>query len=1105
MAEFQAATAPYAFSDGLLVDLLAVSLTGVNLLRPLHGPTGKVEDFAVDYLNPAGQRMTGLPEQPGGTILTRFPHTAATGIFDYLCRVYETGVADTYETNYQADGLDNYFHLAARRSGELLVVSFTDTASHSRTPVEQALREAQAAEKAARADADAQRQRFYEVLMALPAQIATYHGPDYQYVFANARYQRYFSGRALLGHSIREVMPEAGEHGVFAAMDYVYQTGEPYHAPEQEVWLEFDTTGHREQVFLNLFFYPLRDSQGRVDGLLDFTFDVTEQVLARRQVQQLNEELEARVAARTAELQAALLTTEQQREQLRRQQDQLRQILGQVPAAIAALEGADHRYRFCNDAYQAFTGGRAQTGLPMAQVLPEVAEQGFLHLLNQVYATGQASVGTEAQVQLLDADGQRRSHYIDFIYQPLQAGPNQPAGVLAFIVDVTEKVRARQQNETLQAELLAAARRQAHEREAFYQVFEQTPAIVALLRSPSHRYEYVNPAYQAFFPGRQLVGQDLAVAVPELVEMGFGALMDQVYQTGETYSGTEVSLVMPPTRDSPSRPQYFNFTYQAYCEEGKIAGVSVFAYDVTEQVETRRTQEVERQRLLRLFEEAPAGICILAGPELVFEFVNPGCQRLVPYRTLVGLSLMEALPELAGTDVLAWLRQVYDTGQTHSEQDTLIRLAPSPGAPLEDRYFSSVYQPRLNEQSQVDGVLAFVFEVTEQVRARQASEASARQLRLITDALPVLIGYLDSERRYRYANEAYRSWFNQDPALLLGRLVREVIGEKAYAASEGYMARALAGERLDFEAQMPYRAGFTKYIRTSYVPDVQNGTVAGFYTLVSDITEQVEARQQVDGLNQELAVINEELAATNEELLESNTQLTRTNIDLDNFIYTASHDLKAPISNIEGLLLALAHELPPAALVGDVPEMLRLMQNATERFKRTIAYLTDVSKLQKEHAQPATQVPLAALVEEVRLDLLPLVQQTQAHLTFDVPAAVRLPFSEKNLRSVVYNLLSNALKYRHPDRAPHVQLSYFRQERFHVLRVQDNGLGVDLNQGSAKLFGMFQRLHTHVEGSGIGLYMVKKIVENSGGRIDVTSQLEKGTTFTVFFPVHPVS
>ena len=117
-----------------------------------------------------------------------------------------------------------------------------------------------------------------------------------------------------------------------------------------------------------------------------------------------------------------------------------------------------------------------------------------------------------------------------------------------------------------------------------------------------------------------------------------------------------------------------------------------------------------------------------------------------------------------------------------------------------------------------------------------------------------------------------------------------------------------------------------------------------------------------------------------------------------------------------------------------------------------------------------------------------------------MPAYATLLFSAKNLRSVVYNLLSNALKYRHPERAPAVRLSYQAIGDYQVLAVQDNGLGLDLAQGQERLFAMFQRLHTHVEGTGLGLYMVKRMVENAGGRIEVQSQLGKGTTFSVYFP-----
>jgi PAS domain S-box-containing protein len=470
---------------------------------------------------------------------------------------------------------------------------------------------------------------------------------------------------------------------------------------------------------------------------------------------------------------------------------------------------------------------------------------------------------------------------------------------------------------------------------------------------------------------------------------------------------------------------YWNFVYQPLRgEDGQVTGVTVVATEVTDQMLARqqmqqlnqelearvrvRTREAEmtrqevernRQRLDQAFRQALFYLNLYRGPDHVFKLVHPLTQQLFGERVL---------PELA-EDAHRPFDLAYTTGEPQHHPELLTTIDQTGDGKLREVYFDIMHQPLFDAQGRVEGVLTLSVDATERVRAGRASEAATHRLRLLTDALPVLIGYVDRAQKYRFANQAYQLWFGHEPDHLLGCPVREVVGEAAYQVIKPYIERVLDSGRVDFEATMPYCENFTRHIRSSYVPDVRGGAVVGFYTLTSDISEQVEARQHVDTLNQELAVFNEEL-------LEINTQLTRTNVDLDNFIYTASHDLKAPISNIEGLLLALGHELPSEALVGDVPEILLLMQNATERFKRTITYLTEVSKLQKEHAQPPTQLPLAAVVEEVRLDLPPLVQQTQAQLVVDVPPTAHLPFSKKNLRSVVYNLLSNALKYHHPGR-----------------------------------------------------------------------------------------
>jgi signal transduction histidine kinase len=305
------------------------------------------------------------------------------------------------------------------------------------------------------------------------------------------------------------------------------------------------------------------------------------------------------------------------------------------------------------------------------------------------------------------------------------------------------------------------------------------------------------------------------------------------------------------------------------------------------------------------------------------------------------------------------------------------------------------------------------------------------------------------------------------------------------------------------------------YFNLSYSPLIENGTITGVLHVAIDVTEQVASRHKIEerekeaqALAEELVVSNEELQAASEEiwakhedLRAANNQLIRTNTDLDNFIYTASHDLKAPISNIESLLQALLRTLPEESPASDrIGRITSLMQDSVDRFKKTISNLTEIVKLQKENNGEAVSVDLNQVIKEVVLDLEPLIQSSGAVVDIHLQECPGIYLSEKNLRSIVYNLLSNGIKYRSPDRLPRLEVSCKLLPGFHVLTISDNGLGLKAEH-LAKLFSMFKRFHDHVEGTGIGLYMVKKMVENAGGYIEVETKEGIGTTFRVYFPI----
>jgi len=683
--------------------LLDVSLTGINLLRPLYGPAGELADFALEYLNPAAQRITGRAVPLGQALGSLFPDTRRNGVLAFYRGVFETGEAGSYRFPYRADGFDNYFHLAARRSGERLVVSFTDNSDQDRTPMEVALRASQAREQAARAEAERRRGELARLFAQSPVAMALFRGPDYVIELANEPMAAIW-GRPLaqvLGQPVFAALPFVREQGFETIFAEVLGQGTEHYLPEMLVDLDRAHTGQPTPGYFNLTYRPKRNDQGEITGILTIAQEVTEQVLARRQVEQLNHELEARVAERTRQLEAR------------------------------------------------------------------------------------------------------------------------------------------------QAEALAAAERRAAEREELYQVLAQTPAAVAITRGAEHRYLYANPATQALFGLRQLVGRTVAEALPEAAGLGLLALLDQVYATGETFFGAEWPLPFTSPGGAPGELRYFNFTYQAYREGGQVVGISTFAYDVT---------------------------------------------------------------------------------------------------------------------------------------------------------------------------------------------------------------------------------------------------------------EQVLARQQAQATQQLVYDLNEELQATNEKLGESNTRLTRTNVDLNTFVYTASHDLKAPITNIEGILAALRETLPPAVQQeAVVAHILGLLDDTVERFLLTINDLTDLARLQQSYNEPAELLALAPVVAGVVADLGPAIRAAGATLHQHVAPGLHLSFAPASLRSIVYNLLSNAVKYRDPARPTQVWLRAERQPGAVVLSVGDNGLGLTPTQ-QERLFGVFQRMHTHVEGTGVGLYMIKRLIDNAGARISVKSAAGVGSTFIVTFP-----
>jgi len=152
----------------------------------------------------------------------------------------------------------------------------------------------------------------------------------------------------------------------------------------------------------------------------------------------------------------------------------------------------------------------------------------------------------------------------------------------------------------------------------------------------------------------------------------------------------------------------------------------------------RRRAEVEKQRLKHFFMQMPAGVCVLDGPELVFELVNPLYQQLFPGRDLFGRALLDAIPEIADQPIMDILKSVYETGKTYEGKELKIPLGRTADGPVEDRYFDFIYQARTNEFDVIDGILVFVIEVTGTVLARTEIEQGYHEQQSLNEELAAI-------------------------------------------------------------------------------------------------------------------------------------------------------------------------------------------------------------------------------------------------------------------------------------------------------------------------------------------------------------------------------
>ncbi len=262
---------------------------------------------------------------------------------------------------------------------------------------------------------------------------------------------------------------------------------------------------------------------------------------------------------------------------------------------------------------------------------------------------------------------------------------------------------------------------------------------------------------------------------------------------------------------------------------------------------------------------------------------------------------------------------------------------------------------------------------------------------------------------------------------------------------------------------------------------------------VSPYEEIKRQNIQLLGVTEELKLKNLEAENQIGEIKALNAQLKTANQELEDFAYTISHDLKSPINNIEELIKLLGNE----EKAENHRTYLKFIDTSVQRLKATIKGLVEIIETQNTERDIFKNVTFEEMFDLIKEQYAGEIDASAAVLKSNFKCG-EIKYYEAYVQSIMQNLINNSIKYKDPEKPPVIKISTVVEGDFCLLKIEDNGIGMDMRKIGDKLFKPFTRFNNKIEGKGIGLHLVKNMVEKNGGRIEVDSAVGKGTTFKVY-------